>query len=381
MLRQENRPLLSPQHYLYSIATTLILLSHCAHIDGEPPYLQQHARTLIQQCYEATGGRNWKQWAQMEQAGPVVVGGTAGTFHEVIDLRSGRNVTDFDVGLLQGKEASLTDVTWEADQAGLATVHDGPESRADAANQSFIDRRGWFDASEQELRYECRREENEVTYDLVSVTPAGGRPLTLWIDSGDHLLKRISQLDANHQPSVTFFSDYRLVNGVRYAARIRDSNGNESQDRVRTVQTIDFSSHIDAKAFEPPSSSFRDAALLEPNQSALIPFSISDGRIVVNISINGNEALPFLLDTGGQNYLTPRAAELLQLKGAGNFAISGGGAQQENIQFAKVAEMRLGPLQMRDQLFIVGELPAFIQDRGKLPPIAGLVGYELLRRF
>ena len=373
--------MLSVQQYLSSIIT-LVLLSHGTRIgspqDGD---VQRSARALIQQCYEASGGSNWKGWAALEQAGTLVIGGIPGTFREIIDLKSGRDVTQFDVGPLHGKEASLPESTWEADQVGLATIHDGPESRADAATQSFIDRRGWFQASENELHYEGRRSDRDRSYDLVSIAPAGGRPITLWIDTADHLLKRIFQLDANRQPNTTFLSEYELVNGIRYASVIRDSNGNESQDRIKTVQSITLSPNIVDSVFAPPISIFRDAALVGEHEQATIPFTISDGRIVVNISLNGRAAQPFLLDTGGQNYLTPRAAELFGIKGGGNFAISGGGAQQENIQFARVEEMRLGPLKMSDQLFIVGELPAFIQDRGKLPPLAGLVGYELLRRF
>ena len=342
---------------------------------------QHSALDLLHLSYQASGGNKWDSLAQIEQSGTVVVGGISGTFHQIIDPRDGKDITEFEVGPLRGKEATLTDSTWELDQSGLATVHDGPEARANAQNQCFINRRGWLHVSEDELRSAGRRQEAGSIYDLVSVTPHNGRPLTLWLDARDHLLKRIVQEDANHQQIITYLSDYKQTSGILYPFTIRESNGNESQDTVKTAQTVRFSPVVNQAAFAVPASNFNDAHLLNDKDFVEIPFQIADGRIVLDVSINGHSPLPFLLDTGGQNYITPEAAALVGIQGSGNFALSGGGSQQENVNFAGGAEMRIGQLDMRNQIFIVGKLPAFVQDRGGQAPLAGLVGYELLRRF
>lgn len=342
---------------------------------------ENSAHTLLQLSYQASGGDNWKSVAQLDQSGTIVVGGVSGTFHQITDIRNGRDVMQFDVGPLHGKEATLTDSTWEVDQSGLATFHDGPEAHTNAVNQAFINSKGWNHVPENELHFAGQREENGSTYNLITVTPRGGRLITLWLDAKDHLLKRIAQEDANHQQSTTFFSDYKLIDAVACPFTIRESNGNVSQDVVKSVKAVHFSSRTNDTAFAPPISNFTDADLRGSQDSATVPFTIADGRIVIEVSIAGHPPLPFLLDTGGQNYLTPEAAKLVGVEGSGNIALSGGGAEQENVGYAKIGEMRIGPLELRNQLFIIGKLPPFVQDRGKEPPIAGLVGYELLRRY
>jgi hypothetical protein len=371
---------LSKSFILRSGMIVLCALSGGAYI-GLRAQSQPSAERLLHLFYVASGGDNWNHLTQAEASGTIVVGGAAGTFHQIVDLKNGRDVTQIDVGPLHQKQATLTEASWEVDGGGLATFHDAPEARADAINQSFLDRNGWFHAAEDSLHFVGTKQDGGATYDLVSVTLPGGRPMALWLDEKDHLLKQIVQEDANHQQNTIFFSDYRKIDGVLYPFSQRQSTGDTSQDTLQTVRTIHFSPATNEAAFQPPHSKFDDAKLLGQQASAKVPFTIVDGAILVQVSIDGHAPLPFLLDTGGQNYVTPETAKLLGIGGVGNIALSGVGAQQENAQFGSVKEMQVGPAKMLNQQFIVGPLPAALTDRGKEPPIAGLVGYELLRRF
>lgn len=314
-------------------------------------------------------------------SGDANVGGAAGRFHQIVDLRNGRDVLTLDAGPIYQKQATLEDSSWQVDRSGLATVCDTPSARADAINESYQDRSGWFTAPADELRFRGTHRHHGEKFDLVAVTPPGGRKMTLWLGAKDHLLYRIDELDASHHESDTIYSDYRRIDGVMAPFILRQSNGNASQDTVLTVKTIRFSPVVDEAAFTPPPSTFKDAHLLGKARSTTVPFTSFGGWIVVEVSIDGRAAVPFLLDSGGSNYLTPQAAKLLGVKGAGNFALNGVGSAQENGQFAHVNELRMGPVEMMDQQFIVGPLPDMLENRGKDAPIAGLVGAELLRRF
>jgi hypothetical protein len=251
----------------------------------------------------------------------------------------------------------------------------------DAINESFQDRNGWFTAPENELISLGARQDQGKSFDLVAVTPQGGRKMTLWLGATDHLLYRIDELDSTHHESDTIFSDYRKIDDVMMPFTIRQTNGDASQDTVLQVKVLRFLPTIDEAAFIPPPSTFKDVRLPGEQSSATVPFTIIDGRILVEVSIEGHPALPFLLDSGGSNYITPEAAKRLGLNGSGNFAFDGVGTDQVNVQFAKVKRMSLGPIEMLDQQFTLGPLPDMLQDRGKEAPIAGLIGAELLRRF
>lgn len=338
-------------------------------------------KSLIHLFYLASGGDNRKGLAEAQIVGEVNAGGTIGTFHQIIDLKDGRDVLSIDADSMKLTRATLGDSGWQADQSGLVTYSDTPSAQVDAINQSFQNRNGWFAASASELRSLGIHQDQGKSFDLVAVTPPGGRKMTLWLGAADHLLYRIKQQDSSHHEYDTIYSDYRRIGGVMMPFSIRESNGNASQDTVFTVRTIRFSSTIDQAVFTAPASRFKDARLLGEESAATLPFTIDSGRIVVEVSINGRPAVPFLFDSGGSNYITPQAAKLLGVKGSGNVAVSGTGAAQESGQFATANKLLLGPVEMLDQQFLIGPLPKFLEDRGIEAPIAGLVGAELLRRF
>lgn len=338
------------------------------------------ASELLHRVYIASGGDAWKPLAQAEAEGSMNVGGLTGHFHQFIDLKRGRDVSDFAVGPMKGRQSTQPDFLWTSDASGLINVQDSPTAKSDAITQSFQDRNGWFDAPENQLSWIGKRKDHGVKYTLIAVTPIGGRRLTLWINNKTLLIERIEQLDSNHHANTNYLSDYRTVNGVLYPFVSRTSNGDAKQDQVQTISTLRFMPKVDEKLFAVPPSTFTDASFPADQNEVKIPFLITDGRIEIEVSINGHAPLPFLLDTGAVNLLTTEAAKALDIQGTGNVAMSGTGEKQENAQFAKVASVRIGELEMRDQQFIVIPLPV-VQDRGEKPKIAGLLGYELLRRF
>lgn len=346
-----------------------------------PSQGQRRARELLHLFYLVSGGNNWAPLAQAEIIGKLDLGGISGSIYQVVDLKQGRDVTDIDAGPLKTKEGTLTDSRWEVNQNGIVSYSDAPTAKRAAIDESFEDRNGWFNAPENELAYDGTRRYHGKRYDLVTVTPAGGRSMTLWLNARNHLLDRIDQLDSEHHKNITFFSDYQKIEGVLMPFIVRQTDGDRSQNIIERVKTIRFSSTVDQAAFIPPPPTFKDAELPGGRSSVTVPFTIFDGRILIHVSIDGHAAVPFLLDTGGRNYLTPKAAKHLGVKGGGNIPISGIGQKQENAHFAKVGELRLGAVRMLNQVFIIAPLPEALEDTGKEAPIAGLVGAQLLQCF
>jgi Aspartyl protease len=85
--------------------------------------------------------------------------------------------------------------------------------------------------------------------------------------------------------------------------------------------------------------------------------------------------MQFILDTGGQNILTPDALRALGLHAVGGARVGGAGAGQLGLKWTTVSSVRVGAAQMRNQPFLV-------IDFGKLlKGIDGILGYELLARF
>jgi hypothetical protein len=358
---------------LWAFTVCLVALSQTT----EP----QNPDAVLQQFYIASGGGQWKRFPQAELSGTYMIGGMTGTFQQVVDLRHGRDVLSYDVGPLQGTQATLPTSSWEVDRSGLSMIHEGPEAIADAITQSFVDRNGWFHPDGADVTFVGQRADRGRDFDLVRIVPHGGRELILWIDIQDHLLKRIDQESADHEKSSIYISDYRRVEGVLYPFTTRQTNGDASQDTVQRAQVVHLTSQINDVKFTIPKSTITDAQILGTKSSTSVPFTLADGRVVIEVSINGHPALPFLLDTGAGNLITPAAAKEVGVEGTGSVALTGVGTDQENGQFATIEQLRVGPLQISNQQFGIAQLPSFLQDRGGEPPIAGLLGYELLRRF
>jgi len=103
-------------------------------------------------------------------------------------------------------------------------------------------------------------------------------------------------------------------------------------------------------------------------------------QLVIEASVNGRP-MHFLFDTGGHSILSPDAARTLGLTPVGGVRSGGTGAGTIAQQFTRVRELRIGDAVMRDQAFSVIDLGYSSMERGARPPLAGLLGLEVVERF
>jgi hypothetical protein len=113
----------------------------------------------------------------------------------------------------------------------------------------------------------------------------------------------------------------------------------------------------------------------------VVPISVENGQVIVDVTINGRRPFPMMLDTGGVETVTPEAAAALGLEVEGDGTALGSGEGAVAVAFTRAKEMRLGDAKLLDQTLLVSPLPRFLTDRGARPPLAGFVGYELLAQF
>lgn len=340
------------------------------------------AQRVLQQMYLASGGSAWSSISGAQFSGQCDVGGLQGSFSQIVDFRAGRDVLTYDVGPLRGAAGTARLQSWWMDEKGLVTIQQAPDALIDAATQSYEDRNGWFDAhSAARAVYRGVRREGRQSYDVVQITPPAGRVLTLWIDSATHLLERVQWFDADHRDNIQYFSDYRRVDGVVYPFRQRSSSGDPASDVTTVISSFATRADLTDRDFEPPRSDVRDARLLTDGAAATIPFELRDGMIVVDVSMDGAAPLPFVLDSGAFNVLTPQAAARLHLRSEGTVTVDGVGNQQVSAHMAVIPRYSVGRAQLLDQRFAILPLPAEVIDDGERPVIAGLLGYELFRRF
>ena len=129
-----------------------------------------------------------------------------------------------------------------------------------------------------------------------------------------------------------------------------------------------------------PAESSADSRIVAGSE-AKAPASIEAGAVVVEVSINGRGPFPLMFDTGAENALTQEAAAALGLRTEGTETALDSGGRQVSIAFTHLETVRLGDAEMTNQRFSVLTLPRYLTDRGNRPPLAGFIGYGLLKRF
>ncbi|HTW86330.1 MAG TPA: retropepsin-like aspartic protease [Candidatus Sulfotelmatobacter sp.] len=165
----------------------------------------------------------------------------------------------------------------------------------------------------------------------------------------------------------TTLADRRIVDGLNVPFALDDvSVDGEWRASVRAVSVAPLA---DA-AFAPPAPP-HDVVLTGTTSVALDP---SFDLPVVQVRVDEGPALRFLLDTGGQNVITPAAARRCGLVVVGEGTVDGVGPNVVPVRYAAARTVQIGTAVLRDQPFVV-------LDLGSALPVDGIVGYELLARL
>jgi Aspartyl protease len=272
----------------------------------------------------------------------VTAYGIAGRGEIVVDRESGAFVRRFDAGPASEREGWDGARAWRADATGMPRVEGNADERGGILAWSHV-----FAPHAQPCG--CGTRAPELTADA---------------ETGN--VTAVVQ-HVGHQTERTTFAGYRTEGAFVVPLTITDTSENGVWEaRVRAVETPNA---VPASAFAPPPA---------PHDFALD--GVAEGRLLggipsplVDVVVNGT-ALRFILDTGGQNVITPDAARRAGLHVEGAGTVGGAGPAVAKIQYASARSVAVGAAVMRDQPFVV-------LDFGRTAPFDGIVGYELLARF
>ena len=328
--------------------------------------------------HRAAGGSGDGPWPQpyLKLVGTLSVAGLSGRVETIQDVRSGHWLTRMDLGPFR-QASGFDGAAWNADLSGVVNLDDDPGAAQAALDAAYRGRRGFMGAAYSSLA--TTTQAADARFDIMIVNPPSGRPAEIHVDRHTGLLKQwIEQGDGKR--SQISYSDYRLVEGVWLPFEIRVGAKDTGSEQLTRVDRYEFLPRPGRLPPVRPRSTITDAEL--PGEVVRIPITIEGGHIVVPVSIGGGTPLPFILDSGaGANILSSAAAEALDVAASGSIAARGVGEKAASASFTRIPEFSVGPASLRDQSFVVLDLPPILSHRGPAPPIAGLLGYDFLRRF
>src|SRR4029077_20808026 len=98
--------------------------------------------------------------------------------------------------------------------------------------------------------------------------------------------------------------------------------------------------------------------------SRVVPFMLIDGRILIDVKMNGRGPFRMIFDSGAAAVVSPEVAQILKLRTSDSYEGTGTGASPISVSSASVEHVRIGPLDLNDQKFDVVSM-------GDMPPVFG----------
>ncbi|MDE2182486.1 MAG: aspartyl protease family protein [Alphaproteobacteria bacterium] len=326
----------------------------------------------------ATAGMAWDAKAALRVEYAYSGQGLTGTMASLEDLKSGAFVDSYDIGPNKGANGYDGRRAWEQEPSGTVTWQAGGDVVPLAISEAYVDRNLWWrrDRGGAAIDDRGRKTENGLSYDVVGVTPKGGKPLEAWFDAKTHLLART--IEAQSTLTITqIYSDYARVQGVLLPRKIVIDDGSHNL-QTQTLTLARFLPAQPASAFAKPEENLHDYAIRDGAHEATVPFKLINNHIYAEVSINGAAPRLFLFDTGGHSILTPPTAKALGVKYAGSQTAAGAGAATVESGVARVDSIAIGAATISNQPVSVMDF-----DTPGVEGVAcdGMVGYEFFARF
>lgn len=331
-----------------------------------------------------TGGEMWDSVTALSAQGEKTSFGLTGPFHQVEDVRTGQFESTADYHVFANAEGSDRQGRWRQDNSGGVHSLDSEEARAVAVSEAYLAQRGYLFPERSPATFRQLDPETEGTkrFARIAATPENGRPITLWIDSASNLLDR-AVIDLSVGSKVVRYRDYRAVGDLTLPFAIAIEHRGENETGIARIAHYDVTRMSNGPEVTRPESRISDLRMVGNVAATIIDGRLDGdtGFLVVDASINGSGPLPFILDTGGHDILTPAAAHALKLHTIGAGISTGAGASTTATEFASVETLTLGAAIFSAQPFTVLHLDlGSIREGKQTKPIAGILGLEIFER-
>jgi hypothetical protein len=364
---------------------TLAALTALAAPAGAPraddPAAAPPAQETLRRAREAQGGGAWDRVQGLRLVEAVEMGGLSGKVESVIDVATGRFRDSWQLGPMKGGSGWDGARAWSQDGSGVARVDGAEASRQGVVNDAYRRAQGWWHPERfpAEVRALGERREGERSFQVLAIAPAGGRPFELWVAEDGRFDRWVETEEG--RTLTTYLSDWRQVGGVWVPHAQRTTRGEEERqyDQALRLEEATLEAPPPQAAFALPAPPPPDFGFTGGKRQTTVPFTILNGHIYADVTLEGKGPFRLLVDTGGVNIVTPAVARALGLEPEGRLAGGGVGDRSEDIGVVRVKRLQLGDAFVEDQTFYVYGLEAMDPVEGVKEQ--GLIGYEVFRRF
>jgi aspartyl protease/PDZ domain-containing protein len=338
------------------------------------------AQEILAKSKQAMGGAAWDAVRTTYSKGKLTTSGLTGQAESWEDNLTGRYLEKYQLGPTSGADGFDGKQVWSQDSSGEPRAEGAENARQGAADEAYRNAMAYWYPERWPAHVECSgvKQEQGKSFQVLRITPQGGRPFDLWIDAATYLFDRTVE-KADIETRTTYFSDYRTVERVKVPFAIRSTNGEEKYDQYFALERVEFNLPLEEARFRMPQPPPPDFAIAGGKSSTTVPFELLNNHIYVELKLNDKGPFRMLCDTGGANIITPELARQLNLKSEGALQGRGVGEKSEDVGLVKLQSLGVGEATLSDQVFAVFPMETFSAVEGI--QINGLIGYEVFKRF
>jgi hypothetical protein len=342
-----------------------------AQLGGAPP---PDPAGVLAQAKAASGGAAWDALRTQHSKVSIRTGSIGGSAERWSEFATGRSLLNYTIGPVSGAAGFDGTTAWTQDAAGKSEVVTDPAAREIAINAAYRDRLAfWYpERAPARIAYKERAQADGAWFDVVRITPDGGRPFELWINTETKLIERMVEREAA-TTRIEYYSDLRDVAGVKIPFRVRASREDARHDEFITVDSMEFNVPLTDVRFTKPEPPRPDFAFPAGKPSVELPFELLNGHLFVKAMLNGKGPFRMLFDSASNSVLLPQTAAKLGLAAAG--------ASESSVGAVRVDRVDLGGVVLERQPFATADLADFLRRVEGMTDVAGIIGSEVFGRM
>ena len=354
--------------YAWAALAALAAGSAWAQLGGPPA---PDPAAILAEAKAASGGAAWDALRSQHSKVSILTGPITGSAERWSEFTTGRSTIVYTIGPVAGAAGFDGKSAWTQDESGKSQVETGEAPRELALNAAYRDRLAfWYpDRAAAHIAYKERAEADGAFFHVIRITPEGGRPFELWINTETKLIERLVEREAQATRTEVYM-DMRDVQGVKVPFRVRASRGEGRRDEVVTVDTMEFNAPLDGVRFAQPAPPAPDFAFPPGRTLVEAPLEAAGGHVFVKVMLNGRGPVRMLLDSSGHNVLSVRAA-----------ALAGARTDASGVGTTRVDRIELSGLVLERQAFAIVDLDEFLARVEGMSDIGGVLGYEVFTRM
>jgi hypothetical protein len=201
----------------------------------------------------ASGGAAWDAHKTLHTLVSLRAGGYTGEAERWSEMLTGRSYMRFELGPMAGVMGFDGKVAWTMEPSGQTRVLDVDTDAQLAMNAAYRDQLAfWFpDRHPAKIVYKGRSPADGADFDVIGVTPEGGREFELWVNTDTKMIERMVEHEAI-ATRTEIYMDWRDVQAVKIPFRVRASRGDPKADEIVVIERMEFDGPLDDVPFSRP---------------------------------------------------------------------------------------------------------------------------------